>query len=75
MQIQDLPPELQELVHLRQKEQGNNGFFKGALNNASTDNNFEWRRTPEGHEFWSDINQGRIDKEHPFYPKTNYELY
>lgn len=76
--IKNLPPELQELCHIRQKEQGNDGTFDGPLDRGKERDNFIWERTKEGQKFWNDIWNGRLEeiKLHPLYPqKQNYDIY
>lgn len=76
MNIKDLAPELQELCHKRQIEQGNDGTFDGELFRDRRDCNFNWHDTEEGDEFWERLNNGDGMRNHPKYPKTGtYELY
>lgn len=81
MLIKDLPEELKQLCFQRQIEQGNKGDFEGELSENNFEKNFGWARTPEykiDQHFWTNINNGKIDKNHQCYPKTlstNYEIY
>lgn len=75
MNIRDLSPELQELVHKRQREQGNDGTFNGSLDVSKYDQNFNWSQTLEGVEFWNSINDGYSMMDSKHYPKVNYEIY
>lgn len=76
MNIKDLAPELQELCHIRQKEQGNTGTFTGRLDDGPNSENFLWEATPEGMDFWSNINEGKNMTDHPKYPKTQtYQIF
>lgn len=75
MIIKDLPPELQELVHKRQIEQGNDGTFIGNIGNGKTAGNFNWDVSPEGQDFWDYIYHGEDVSNHPMYPKKEYEIY
>ena len=61
MQIKYLAPELQELVHLRQREQGNDGLFDGELELGPDDGNFQWDQTPEDYHFWQMVNDEDSD--------------
>jgi hypothetical protein len=70
MQITDLAPELQELVHQRQKEQGNDGSYEGSLYTSRSDGNFDWEDTPEGYYFWNHVDDGKDMTNHECYPKT-----
>lgn len=65
-----MPPEFQELVHRRQREQGNSGTYEGSCQMDDTNSNFKWDRTPEGYEFWSNLFHSDKDMtSHPMYPK------
>lgn len=80
MEIRKLSPELQELCHKRQIEQGNDGTFNGSLSNGANADNFTWTDTPEGHCFWDDLHNGHDVTNSPFYPKSdnvinNYSIY
>lgn len=80
MDIIDLPPELQELAHQRQRDQGNSGTFTGALSRGKAKNNFDWANTPEGDDFWRNIFYNEDVSKHLMYPKKciiaiNYEIY
>ena len=69
MLISDLPIELQELVHKRQIEQGNDGAFDGDLTDGEHKGNFRWRETPEGASFWDLVDDGEDMLDDEFYPK------
>ena len=71
VKIRDLSPELQELCHKRQIEQGNDGTFKDILDTDIESGNFMWEITPEGYNFWEDLNDGYDMTDSPFYPKSN----
>jgi len=79
MEISTLPPELQELCHLRQKEQGNKGDFKGELVKDKDNQNFRWNSTPEGQDFWDALYKKGVEyvkREFPhLYPNSTYEIY
>lgn len=75
MKIKDLSPELQELVHKRQREQGNDGTFDGSLSKDKNEDNFNWLETIEGNNFWSDVDEGKSMIHSKFYPKGHYEIY
>lgn len=65
--IKNLAPELQELAHQRQREQGNDGTFDGRLSASQNHGNFLWEKTPE-RELWIDIDLGKDVTNHPKYP-------
>ncbi len=69
MQIRELAPELQELVHRRQIEQGNDGTFDGSLSNNKDDGNFNWYQTPEGDDFWQELYDGEDVTHYMCYPE------
>lgn len=75
--IKDLPLELRELCHKRQKEQGNNTQFDGDLSCGRVSGNFDWLSTAEGSDFWERLNDNKDVTNHPFYPKRelNYEIF
>ncbi len=73
MLIKDLPIKLQQLVHKRQMEQGNDGKFDGLLQKEALNKNFTWKNTQEGHNYWKNIDNGIIPKE--YLTKTNYYFY
>lgn len=77
MLISALTPELQELVHKRQEEAGNDGKFNGMLSAPRREGNFTWYNTPEGFRFWSSVNDGKNVTTHKMYPNrkiiNNYE--
>ncbi len=68
MNIKDLAPELQALVHIRQKEQGNDGTFEGELKKDKHAKNFDWGPKKYEIDFWSDIDFGQDMTSHPMYP-------
>lgn len=77
MKIKDLPLELQELAHRRQREQGNDGTFNGDVLDGAGARNFDWDKTPEK-ELWEDIwNEENVDviRAHPLFPKQTYQIY
>lgn len=75
MDISELAPELQELAHQRQRDQGNDGLFDGSLDNDEYTNNFAWVNTPEGVDFWERINDGEDVTDHEYYPKKINNLF
>lgn len=68
--IKELAPELQELVHQRQRECGNNGIFDGKLDESGVNGNFSWVSTPEGSDFWYNVFKGRDMSDDRHYPKV-----
>lgn len=68
--IYELAPELQELVHIKQIEAGNDGTFTGQLYSGRADKNFKWENTVEGYKFWEDINDRKDVRDHICYPKA-----
>jgi len=79
MNISELPPELQELAHKRQIEQGNDGTFDGSLLKEACNSNFTWDQTFEGQNFWQEIYNGSIElakiKFPHLYPNQTYDIY
>lgn len=73
MLISKLSKELQELVHKRQIEQGNDGTFEGELIRGNDNKNFIWGNTFEGGDFWDKVNDGFDMTSHPMYPKKEGE--
>ena len=74
MDINNLAPELKALALLRNKEQGKAKVLEahnsvGAL--------FNWMSTPEGHEFWSQIDKGADVTGWACYPKPieSYQIF
>ena len=68
--IKDFPLEIQQLVHQRQMEQGNDGTFDGDMSISRSDGNFDWNKTPE-EDFWTNLHSDGIEGilNHPSYPK------
>lgn len=65
------PPEIIELMLIRQQEQGNPKNIKPFLETISRDKSmkgFSWGKTIEGFEFWCDVLKGKNFK-------TFYDLY
>ena len=79
MEISALPLEIQVIIHQRQKEQGNDGTFVGELSRGKNNNNFNWKESPEGPDFWSELyNYGwEKVKNHPLNPikSITYEIF
>ncbi len=80
MLISNLSSELQRLVHIRQKEQGNDGTFMGKLTTMPRDGNFSWGKDCGDEEqwFWNHIDKGLPPEQHPMYQQLiahSYELY
>ena len=75
MDISELAPELQELVHQRQREQDNDGTFNGYLGDNKSCGNFNWDETPEGQEFWELINDGEDVTHFLCYPNKINNLF
>lgn len=78
MMIHSLPWKLQQIVHQRQKEQGNDGIFTGDIGNGKDDGNFNWDETPE-EDFWDQLYYSSYEdaKDHPLnHIKTiTYDIY
>lgn len=76
MLISELPPELQQLCHQRQREQGNDGTFTGDVLEGRGTGNFNWDETPE-EDFWEVLWGDGLEyaKLHKNYPKHIYEIY
>lgn len=75
MNISELSPELQELCHIRQKEQGNDGTFDEDIGCGKNEGNFNWDETPEGDGFWSRVHDGEDMTEDVLYPKFTYQIF
>lgn len=74
--IKEMPEELQALVHQRQKEQGNDGTWEGTCQNDERNENFSWKESPEGQDFWNDLFHTKKDMtQHPLYPKPLVPIY
>ena len=69
MIISDLPVEIQEVVFLRQEEQGNNKDKNISLDNDRTQGNFNWDESTEGYDFWANINCKDYLEFYKKYPK------
>lgn len=69
MNITDLPKYLQDLIHQRQREQGNSGTFDGHIGTFKEDDNFNWYDTPEHDSLWWAILQEDSIKELDYYRK------
>lgn len=65
MQVDKLPKEIQEIALERHKEQRDRIDFTGNLSGV-----FTWGKTKEGHDFWSNINDGNFDDFYNKYPKS-----
>lgn len=69
MIISDLPIEIQEVVFLRQEEQGNDKDKNISLDNDRNQGNFNWDESTEGYDFWADINCQNYLEFYEKYPK------
>ena len=56
MLIKNLPREIQCLVFKRQCQQNNDPDDKLDLDTGQSGGNFDWDATPEGSEYWQNIN-------------------
>jgi len=76
IEIRHLPPEIQELAHQRQREQGNDGTFDGDISDGKRQKNFDWHETSE-EQFWNDLYSYGIERviNHPAYPTPFIEQY
>ncbi len=69
MRISKLPVEIQTLVFIRQKEQGDSRINNTLRLSQSKENgNFNWDETKEGHIFWSNIDKGKYEHFYKMYP-------
>jgi hypothetical protein len=75
MHISELAPELQELVHQRQIDQGNDGTYEGCVGDGKSCDNFNWDETPEGDEFWQLIYDGEDVTHFSCYPNKINNLF
>ncbi len=66
--IYQLPEDIQKLALLRQKEQGYRENIYVRLNTFCFQGVFDWNKTPEGFEFWEDINIQEYDCFYKLYP-------
>lgn len=66
MEIIDLPIEIQELVEKRRTN------FSG-VNLEYLSSTFRWSLSPEGCEFWEEINNGNFEPFYKLYPKNQTE--
>jgi hypothetical protein len=70
MKISELPKEIATLATLRM-EQDKRAYWnshKTSENDDSLWNAFSWGLTQEGHEFWSLINDGVLERFYELYP-------
>lgn len=69
--IKDLPPHIQELIHKRQREQGNDGTFDGNIGEFRENGNFNWYITPEYDSLWWSLSLGEPVKSIQHYIDIN----
>lgn len=67
MEIKNLPPKLKELALERMKENRSDCSSLGGA--------FTWSKTPEGGDFWNNINCGKIPSEYLDTVINNYEIF
>lgn len=75
MNICDLPIEVQEIIHQRQREQGNTGNFKGLLGTTKENGNFNWYETPEYDSYWWKLMYQEPVKDNIYYINLKNELF
>jgi len=71
--IADLPEDIKKLVIQRWDEykasHDGNEYTSDTAIRQCVSNVFHWEGTPEGHEFWSRVNDGKYDTFYKRYPK------
>ena len=75
MNYKDLPPRLQELVKKYTIEQKGEEIFNQDVNNTTIMGLFTWSATPEGSDFWYNINKGDIPEEYKNQIIENFPIY
>lgn len=64
MDIDDLPKEYYDLARIRSIQAGSNWEYRG----TSVESEFIWTRTPEGGDFWEEVEKAVTDPELPIVP-------
>lgn len=62
MLIEDLPEEIRVLALKNQVAQGNPENLESDLNDSCVARNFDQFITPEGYDYWEDINKGNFGR-------------
>jgi len=67
-ELKEKDPNVYRLAKLRQREQ--EYLYDGKINLMANDA-FAWSETPEKHDFWSEINDGKFEVYYFFYPNCH----
>jgi len=73
-ELKSVRPDIYELACKRIKDQGNEPVISNVLSECLGRGGFVWFDSPEGHDFWDEIDDGNFTKYDAMYPKSKKKV-